>query len=393
MKKKKILLFLLLIILSACSTESRKETPQEAQQTEQKDSKNIVLLNDAQMKALDLKLGKLTRRNLSTYIKVTGQLEIPPFSKADVSAFIGGNVKKINVFYGDFVRKGHLLALLEHPDYIALQERYAKLAPQIEYLKQEYERQEKLFKQNASAGKNYQKAKAEYFSALGELNALKTQLRLLNLSPEQVAQGKISTSVPVYSPITGYVNKINIHSGAYVQPKDLLFEIINNSDMHADLVVYEKDIPFVKKGQKVILTTSNVPGKELEAEVFAIGKEFETDIRAVHIHAELRKQVPGLIVGTYVTGYIYADTVEVSALPEDAVVSDGEKSYIFVTSQKPRKDGTRIFKKTEIIPGRQDNGYIEIRLLNPLPPNSLIAQNNAYYLLSELEKEDSGHDH
>ncbi len=387
----RIKVFLAFILLfTACSTEtpSEKET-----NTEKHHNEEFVFLNEAQRKALNLKLGKILVRNMASKIKVNGQLEIPPAARADISAVIGGNVKHINVFYGDYVRRGQLLAVLEHPDYLAMQERYAKLANQMEFLKQEYERQKKLFENNAGAGKNYQKAKADYFSAKAELQALKTKLLLLHISPEQVAQGKFHTSVNVYSPINGYVNKINIHSGAYVSPKDLMFEIINNSELHADFMVYEKDVPYVRKGQKVLFTTTNLPGKEFSAVVYAVGKRFETDVRAVHVHAELDKHPKDFVVGTYVLGYIYTDTLNVKALPKDAIAFEGDEKYIFITKGISDKTGKMQFKRVKIKTGREDDHYVEIRPLEEIPADSKVALNAAYYLLAEMKKEETGHDH
>jgi len=50
------------------------------------------------------------------------------------------------------------------------------------------------------------------------------------------------------------------------------------------------------------------------------------------------------------------------------------------------------FRMVEVITGLQDEGYTEIKLLNPLPDDTQIVMNAAYYLLSDLKKDEAGDD-
>lgn len=115
-------------------------------------------------------------RNLTTVIKVNGQLEVPPANSAEVTAVIGGNVKSINVFYGDQVRKGQQLVVLEHPDYIVLQENFAEAASRLEFIKKEYKRQKELFENNVGAGRDFQQTKSEYNTIKAKYEGLKSRL-------------------------------------------------------------------------------------------------------------------------------------------------------------------------------------------------------------------------
>ena len=87
---------------------------------------------------------------------------------------------------------------------------------------------------------------------------------------------------------------MNIKVGTYVDAKDQLLSITDNREIHADFMVYENDVHLIENGQKVDFTVSNRPGEELSATIFAIGKEFEPNTRAVHIHARLDKN-PGIV--------------------------------------------------------------------------------------------------
>jgi len=382
----------------------------------------VVVLNEKQQEALKLKLGTFQMRNLTTVVKTNGQLNVAPESSAEVTAIIGGNVKVIKVFHGDKVRKGQVLTVLEHPDYISLQEDFSVMAHKLEFLEKEYERQKKLFENNVGAGKDYQQVKSEYNTAKARYQGLKSRLQLLNLSPEKVTEGIISNTINIVSPINGYVNEIKIKVGTYVDAKDKLFEITDNSAIHADFMIYEKDVHLVKEGQKIHFTVSNRPGEELTANIFAIGKEFESNTRAVHIHANINEKTTGLIPGMYISGHLHTDEKYTRTLPNDAIVSEGTKSYIFILDESEESEDDhgesdehdleskgeedheghnhaeesvpeKAFKMVEVITGQKDDGFTEIHLLNPLPDNTQVVMNAAYYLLADMKKEETEHEH
>lgn len=411
MKTKIIMAFVVAATLMSCNTKNK--TANESEEHKEQGPEGVVVLNENQREALNLKLGTFQMRNLTTVVKSNGQLEVPPASSAEVTAVIGGNVKEINVFHGDRVKKGQLLAVLEHPDYIALQEEFAEVANRLEYLEQEYERQKELFENNVGAGRDFQQAKAEYNTAKAKYEGLKSRLQLINLSPAKIKEGIISNTVSILSPINGFVNEVNIKVGSYVDSKDILIEITDNSAIHADFMVYEKDVHLVKEGQKVHFTVSNRPGEELTATVFAIGKEFEANSRAVHVHAKINEKVSDLIPGMYISGHLHTDEKYTRTLPNDAIVAEGTKSYIFILDnqalEEREKDETAneeihadnednaeensvAFRMVEVIPGLKDDGYTEIHLINSLPDNTQVVLNAAYYLLADMKKEETGDD-
>jgi cobalt-zinc-cadmium efflux system membrane fusion protein len=370
----------------------------------------VVMLTGQQQEALNLQLGTFQMRNLTTTVKTNGQLEVPPAASAQVTAVIGGNVKEIKVFHGDKVQKGQALAVLEHPEYIELQEHFAETANKLEFLELEYKRQKELFDNNVGAGKDYQQVKSEYNTARSKYEGLKSRLQLLNLSPDNVKNGTISNSITITAPIKGYVNDVNIKVGTYAGAKDELFEITDNSEIHADFMVYEKDVHLVQKGQRVDFTVSNRPDEELTATIFAIGQSFEPNMRAVHIHARLDKTASNLIPGMYVSGHIHTDKNYTLVLPSDAIVTEGTNSYIFIVDNSFETDEhdehsevdahdhnedmhKQAFRMVEIITGQNDEAYTEVKLLDSIPDDSKIVMNVAYYLLADLKKGEAEHHH
>ena len=404
MKIKILIAAIAATVLMSCSTNNSASN--ESEEHEEHGQEGVVVLNKNQRDALDLKLGTFKMRNLSTVVKTNGQLQVPPSGSADISAVIGGNVKEILVFQGDKVAKGQPLVVLEHPDYIALQEDFSEVANRLEYLKQEFERQKELYENNVGAGRDFQQTKAEYNIAKAKYEGLKLRLKLLNLSPEKVLKGQISNTIVIKAPIPGYVNEVNVKVGSYVGGKDILMEVTDNTSLHADFLIYEKDVHMIKEGQKVHFTVSNRPDKEFTAVIFAIGKEFAANTRAVHVHAKIVEDVSGLIPGMYITGHLHTDEKYTKALPNDAIVTEGTKSFIFIVdnqslnedesleehSSKATENNDMGFKMVEVIKGLSDDGYTEVKLIDSLPENTKVVLNAAYYLLADMNKEETGDD-
>ncbi len=118
------------------------------------------------------------------------------------------------------------------------------------------------------SGKDFQKVKSEYNIAKSRYAGLYSRLQLVNLSAEKVKEGIITNSISLLAPISGYVNDINVKVGSFVSDRDKLFEIVNNSDIHADFLVYENDASLLKIGQKIDFSVSNKTGKELRCWIF-----------------------------------------------------------------------------------------------------------------------------
>jgi len=424
MKKiKYITILFIALVLSSCHSQKKDEHEHEHKH-EKHEKKGIVFLSEQQQEALDLKLGGFQMRNLTSIVKINGELAVPPEKTATVTAIIGGNVKQIKVFYGDYVRKGQTLAILEHPDYISVQEDFAGIANRLEFLKHAYERQKELYDNQVGAGKDFERAKAEYYTAKAQYSGLKLRLQQLNLSPEKVKNGLISNQIKIVSPISGYVNKININTGGYAGASTPLFEITDNTAVHADFMVYEKDIHLIKKGQKIHIRLANHPDKEFTGKIFAIGKKFDDSVRAIQVHAKIEEEKKNLIPGMYLTGHLHTDEKYTRTLPDDAIVKQGEKSYIFILdedssaetlhSEHPDETGKNehpsdehsdedehnhadehgtAFRMIEVITGTSDSGYTEIKLLSDMPENPKIVLNGAYYLLADMKKEETEHKH
>jgi len=353
-----------------------------------------VHLSNLKFQSLSMEVDTMPVRSLSGVIEANGQLEVPPQHEATVTAILGANVTSIKVIEGDQVNKGQVLAYLSHPNLVNLQTGYIRSYSRLQYLEKELQREKRLFEEKVGSGKSYQEIQADYQSMKGEVKGYEAQLRQLNLNLDKLKTGNIYQYVPVISPIDGYIEKVEVQLGQYVDPQTEMFMIVNTDHIHADLMVFEKDVHKVKKGQKVSFTVESVPGNTLTAKIYSVGKQFEQNPKAVHVHAEIDQKEDFLIPGMYINGKIRTGNNPVKALPESALIEEEGKPYIFMAEAHEEDGKTEwAFKAIEVRTGITEDGWVEIKLLEPLPDGAQVAWNNAYYLISEMKKSQTSHSH
>lgn len=349
-----------------------------------------VILSVRQYNALQMEVDTLGTRNMSGYVEANGQLEVPPQNEAIITSVVGANVVSIEVIEGDKVNKGQTVAYLSHPNIIQKQTDYLDAYSNSQFLKKEFERQKTLYDAGVGSGAIFQKAEAQYQASRSLTKGLEAQLQQLNISASGVRNGNIYQRVALRSPIEGFIQKVEVKTGQYVEPQTDLMEVVDTHHVHADLMVFEKDVYKVKEGQKVTFNVQSIPGKELTAEIYSVGKTFEQNPKAIHVHAEIGNKEGNLIPGMYIQGRIQTDNSMTTAVPEGAIAADGERDYVFTAK---RENDEWHFTPVEIKKGARDGKWIAIDSLNDQEAGTKYAYNNAYYLMAEMKKGEAEHSH
>ena len=384
------------LVFTGCSNKSAE--PNNEEQTEHEEhtegEMGAVHLSQLKFKTLGLKIDTLPTRVLTGVVEANGQLEVPPQHEATVTAILGANITSIKVIEGNKVRKGQVLAYLSHPNLTELQTSYIKVYSRLQFLEKEMQRQKRLYEEEVGSGKAYQETLADYQAMKGEVKGYEVQLRQLGLNVSKIQKGDIYLNVPMKSPIDGYIEKVKVQIGQFVDPQSEMFMIVNTDHVHADLMVFEKDIYKVKEGQQISFTIELVPDSQLRAEIYSVGKKFEQNPKAVHIHAEIKGKEDFLIPGMYINGKIQTEGLQVNALPEQAIIEEEGTPYIFI-AESHEKEGEIEWEFTtiEIRTGITDEEWVEVKLLEELPEGVKVAWNNAYYLISEMKKGETEHEH
>ena len=406
MKNYSILFSLLLLFFAACNAPSAKNAQEDDGHAHGEDThvhgedegeddghahegeEEEVMLTSTQMKKIGLRVGQVEAKNLKATLKVNGQMELPPQNQANVSAIAPGRISKIHVKPGQFVKKGASLANLQNPDFIEWQQSYLETKGEMIYLDQELARQKDLVKKEIAAQKQLDKVQSQHAVASARLKGLSTKLKVLGIPLPDAATAELKTYNQVYSPIAGYVREIKVNTGTFVAPEQELFEIVDNHHLHIDLTVFEKDIPYISEGQKLLFSLQSNPKEVMEARVFAIGKALDEELRAIKVHAEMISEKPNILPGMYVEARIILDNKEVAALPEEAITIDKGLYYIFIVNDL-EGDETH-FKKIQVLTGAQDFGYIEVDPLEPLSPDAQVVTTGAYFLMAQSKKGEEG---
>jgi cobalt-zinc-cadmium efflux system membrane fusion protein len=358
---------------------------------EEEKSENEVELTASQFKTVGIEFGSVENRNLNLVIKANGYTTVPPQNMANISTLIGGTVKDILVLEGTFVNKGKVLATIQNLEVVEMQEDYNSAVANIEFLQLEYNRQKTLSDENVNPRKTFQEVKSKLAVEKARAHAAKAKLQALNMST------KGSSLVPIVSPISGYIGKISIAKGAFAETGTILFEVVDNSQMHLDLNVYEKDLGSISIGQTIDFILTNQGNKSIKGKIFGINKSFSNESKTVAVHAKINaNDAKDLISGMYVSANINITNATVPALPKDAIVRNGDKYFIFIQdlahvgkeekhTETSKEHGEIHFKAIEVIPGTTDLGYTEVKFVSTSPNDAKIVIKGAFYLLSAIK--------
>lgn len=333
----------------------------------------VIILTAAQQQALPVAIGSVQPRAISQEVRASGMLDAPPQNMVSISAPLGGFVKTTKLLQGMTVKAGEVLAVMEDAAYIQVQQDYREATARLNVLKQEFERQQQLMGENIGARQHLQEAEAAFQSAQAQCEGLAARLRLIGLQPEKVMSGPIQSAINITSPISGYVTQVHVNIGKYVTATDVMFRIVDTEHLHAELYVYERDLPALRVGQPLFIQLSNET-KERSAKVYLVGKEISED-RTIRVHAHLDREDPALIPGLFFTARIETANRAVDALPEAAFVYFEGKDYVFLPQQQPGS-----YKPLAVTKGLCVDGYCEVGFTQ-VPPQQIVTA-GAYQLLS-----------
>jgi len=373
---KNIFGWILLMTLVSCNSKTDKQPVVEKQPL----IETTVTLNEAQLKNAALTIANPVDKVISTTIKVNGQVDVPPQSLVSISFPLGGYLKSSHLLPGTSVRKGEVIAVMEDQSYVQLQQDYLMAKAKMEYLSADLQRQKELSDADAVSKKNYQQVLSDFKMQQVIIKALEEKLRIINIDPEKLTVNKISRIVNVRSPISGYVTTINVNIGKYVNPSDVLFELVNPDDIHAAMTVFEKDISLFKKGMKGKVALNDNPSKEYLVDVILATKNVdESRSGLVHCHFE-NHNIHELLPGMFLTGVFELGNKPVIAVPEDAVVRFEGKQYLFIATNK------NTFELRLIETAGKENGWIAIKPQQNMDwLKQKIVVKNAYSLLGMLK--------
>ena len=378
-------LFIAISLLTACGGAVDKSEAEEGEHHEEHGAE--VELTPTQMQAIGVKTATMERKTLSGLLKVNGRLMLPPQDQAEVGTLMGGTIARILVTEGQTVENGQVLALLASTEFLQLQQDYLQSAAELSLKRADFKRQQDLRTDNINAERTFQQAQSDLLTAEARQKAMAEELKLFGVDPQKLDADGISSTFAVRAPIAGSLHTISVTTGQYVEPNKPLFDITDNRALHIDLTVFEQDLSQVKEGQRVSFTIANDAHSSHEAEIYGINRSFEDGQQAVIAHARMRDIDDHLLPGMFIDARIQVKNDSTLALPNEAIVGNGDDHFIFVQHEE------NAFKQVQVRMGVSDQGYTAVTPFEPLDPTVKVVVSGAYYLLSEMTKGSGEHDH
>ncbi|MBE7411589.1 MAG: efflux RND transporter periplasmic adaptor subunit [Leptospiraceae bacterium] len=289
------------------------------------------------------------------------------------------------------------------------------IGSKITFAEQEVQRQNELNAGNAGALKNLQNATAELNTLRTRKASLQQQIQLMGINPNSVSNSNLKSALVVTSPLNGTISNLFAKIGSYVDVSSPVAEIVDNSSLHLDLQVFEKDLPLLKIGQTIHFTLTNNPTNEYDAKVFSIGSSFENESKTIAVHCTVTGNKIGLIDGMNITGIVSLSNALTPAVPNEAIVNADGKDYIFVVTDKKAEEhheeeseehnhesedrkhsneenGNINFEKIEVVKGVSNMGYTAITFVQDIPANAQIVIKGAFFVNAKLSIT-GGHNH
>lgn len=373
-------MLLLLTALYSCSRNqaTKKDDGASKQTNTPKSTGNMVYLSDAQIKNAGIETGTPEMRTMQSILKVNGLIDLPPQNMVTVSFPSGGYLKSTTMLPGMKINKGQVLAVMQDQSFVQMQEDYLMAQAKAGFLQKEYERQKLLNQTKATSDKMYQQTASDYLQARITVKALTAKLMLIGITPSGLNENSIKRTVNIHSPISGFVSAVKVSIGKYVNPTDVLFDLVNTDDLHLALTVFEKDLATIHSGQIVKAYLTSDTTKSYDAKVMLVSKTLDSN-RSALVHCHFTGSLPKLLPGMFMNANIQITNTSTVAVPEEAVVRSGDKDYIFV-ERKPKQ-----FEFTPISIAVAEKGFIAINTGTTDLLNKVIIKKNAYAALMKMK--------
>ena len=400
------------LLLPSCGggSSSASEEKEAEGHHEEHENSSTASLTAEQAKSIKLEFGHIEKKQLTASLKANVILNVPNQNKATITALMGGVVKNIFVQSGNSVTKGQVIATIANTSLITMQEDFLSTSSRLTLAELEFKRQQELQSGNATALKTVQSTEAELKALRARKASLQKQLELIGINATTLTSDNMQSVINITSPITGAISTVSANIGTFVDANNPIAEVIDNSQLHLDLFVYEKDLSKLKEGQTIHFTLTNNAGKEYDAKIYAISNTFEQNTKAIAIHAVVEGDKIGLIDGMSITALVSLENATVDAVPTDAIVNFQGQDYIFIqtdahaeTEHHKENDGDKhdehghshkeaekesndklTFERIPVRKGTTDVGYSEITVLKEIPANAMIAVKGAFFILATM---------
>jgi cobalt-zinc-cadmium efflux system membrane fusion protein len=331
----------------------------------------VIEISPESAKMIDIKVKPAVMKSMGSYLTATGMVKTNENKVAIVGPLFSGRIKEFLVNVGDLVQKGSKLVLLESVEVAKAKTEFYKAYAEMELAKINYDRQQRLFKENITSKKDLASAEADYKIAMANLEAAEKNLHTLGFTEEDVqniaTKHEINPIICLCSPITGRVVKRQGVVGAMVDQSNDLLTIMDLSSLWIDADIYEKDIALINIGKKVEVAVTSYPREIFMGEVAYISDIVNEETRTVTVRTVVNNKDRKLKVGMFANIRIYtAAEKKALVIPVDAVLDEMGEKIVFIKEgdafrRKVVEVGNTLDNFTEVIAGLKEGDQVVIK--------------------------------
>jgi Cu(I)/Ag(I) efflux system membrane fusion protein len=298
----------------------------------------VITIDAVRRQTIGVTIEPVTRRPLTLSVRAVGKIVYDESRLADVTLKLRGWIGELYADTpGQLVRQGEPLFTLYSPELYAAQEELLAAAAS-----------QKTARSSAAP------ERADYL-----VDATRRRLRLWDIDAAQIdrvlRQGKAVEYIPIVSPVSGYVIEKNVVEGATVEPGARLYRIAGLDQVWVEAEVYESDLGLVEKGDAVRVTLPYSPGRDLQGQVAFVYPYLDDVTRTGRVRVELANPDLALKPDMYVNVELEKPLGELLAVPEDAVLYAGLRTFVFVDLGEGR------LRPKAVELGRKAGDFVEVR--------------------------------
>ena len=306
-------------------------------------------------------------------IAVNGDRATPVFSP------YSGRVTRVIAGLGDTVKSGAPLATLEATEFVQAQNDLKLAAAQLKLARINETRKHALYDAKGGSLQDWQQSQSDLTSADTALNSVRNRLKILGKSDAEIADlERAQTINPVATltaPIAGVVVDRQVGPGQYLQSGSgtPVFTIADPSSVWLLANVRETDAGLVKLGQSVEVHVLAYPKRAFKARVTYVAALVDSVTHRLPVRAEIDNRDGALKPEMFANFRIFtSDASDSPAVPEGAVVYEGESAHVWVEA------GDGLLSLRSIHTGRSNDGLIEV--LEGLKPGERVVTKGGLFI-------------
>jgi len=270
-------------------------------------------------------------------LRLTGAVSFNGFDTTPVITQVSGPVSRIVVTPGQQVHRGEPLLYVASPDYSQLLANYLKARDAYALAEKGYLRAKDLYDHSAIAQRDLEVAESARAQAAADLDAANQSLRILGISkPEEVGTRQTGSELPVLAPIAGQAVERLVAPGQVIQAgATQVFTISNMSSVWVLANLYQKDLPNVRLGDPVTITTDSYPNTAFHGKISYIAAALDPDTRTLQARIEVNNPHGELKKDMYVVCTVQSGTIrDALTVPDSAVLRDAQNQpFVYVVTQ------------------------------------------------------------